>query len=462
MFSTSSNSKYRTLLDAYMNSFSHDVFQYANKQALLSLPNPDQRLIMDLFIDVQKIFEEEPIMLDVRSPCIIVGDIHGQILDLYRILKIFGMPAKQKYVFLGDFVDRGEFSVEVIIIVFILKVIWPDNVKIIRGNHEFEFLCSQCGFMTQMIDFFGDNNLFNYCAKAFGYIPLAARIDYKILCVHGGIGPEFNNLSQIGSLKRPIHDYDNDLLNSLLWSDPSLETDTFIESVRGTGYFFGEKAVNDFLANTKIQMIVRGHECVTEGVEFHFNEKICTVFSASNYCGLIGNSAGVLEMTGPMKYKIRKLPPLPWLLRANVMFRDPNSPFDPSSFTSTKMSKQSKANANTNSNNVYSIGNINILGNHQRKNSYGGGNVSGSLPSNSDNKLKCAASFRYMPTLVQHNSGNKLTKFSQSVKQLPKLELEQVPPLEPPPGLRRPIVAPPPTNIKRGSPRRLSYDRPRF
>lgn len=326
--------KYKSLLDLYMNSFkSSDVNLYATRQAILSLPNINPIIVGELFDDVRKIFEDEPILLELRSPCIVVGDLHGQILDLFRILAIFGMPSsRRKYVFLGDFVDRGEFSVEVIIIVFAMKVIWPDSVSIIRGNHEFQFLCSQCGFMSQMIDFFNDNAQFNKCVTAFNYMPIAARIDRKILCVHGGIGPTLKSISQIGNLRRPIQEFDGELVDCLVWSDPSDEVTEggFTPSTRGTGYFFNETAVDEFISNNpEIQMIVRGHECVNDGVEYRFNNKICTVFSASNYCGLVGNSAAILEITGPMQYKERIFPPLEWLLRSNVVFRNEGDP-DPS------------------------------------------------------------------------------------------------------------------------------------
>lgn len=323
--------KYKALLDLYMSSFkSSDMNLYAKRQSILALPNVNPIIVGELFEDAKKIFENEPVLLELRSPCIVVGDLHGQILDLFRILTVFGMPSsRRKYVFLGDFVDRGEFSVEVIIIVFALKVIWPDSVSIIRGNHEFQFLCSQCGFMTQMIDFFNDNSQFNKCVTAFNYLPLAARIDRKILCVHGGIGPTLKSLSQIDNLRRPIEEFDGEFVDCLVWSDPSDEVieGGFMPSTRGTGYFFNEIAVDNFIANNpEIQMIVRGHECVNDGFEYRFNNKICTIFSASNYCGLVGNSAAILEITGPMQYKERVFPPLEWLLRSNVVFRNEGDP----------------------------------------------------------------------------------------------------------------------------------------
>lgn len=378
-----------------MNCFrTSDLNLYAKHKYLLRLPFPNPNLIRDLFIEVRNIFETEAVILDVHSPVVVVGDLHGHILDLYRILTIFGLPSqRRRYLFLGDFVDRGEFSIEVIIIVFILKVLFPDQIFIIRGNHEFEFLCSQCGFMTQMIDFFGDNTLFNECETTFEYIPLAARIDNKILCVHGGIGPEFTSVSQLYSIRRPIDDYDG-IIDSLVWSDPNadVENGEYKQSTRGSGYLFGEKAVDAFMANNpNIEMIIRGHECVNEGVHFHFNNKICTVFSASNYCGIVGNQAGVLELTGPMQYKSRQFPPIDWLYRADVLFCKESDIGD---------YLKSKDNPNK----------LNLI------------------PETQSQKLKSVNSYKAMPVLDPSFQPGKLTTGigSQSVKQLPILDLTEI------------------------------------
>lgn len=317
--------RFRAALDSFLGAFQFDVEKYANRVVTLTLPVIDNNLLFELFERTQMLFKNEPTLLRVSEPCIVVGDIHGQLLDLVRILVKYGLPPEQKhtYVFLGDIVDRGEYSVETLIIVFLLKAIWPDNVYVIRGNHEFQFLCSQCGFMTQMVDFYQDFQLYQAAAHVFDYMPLAARVGKHILCMHGGIGPEMTDMSKINLIPRPIEDFGFEILDSLVWSDPSETVELFNPSPRGTGYLFGQKACEDFLEKSELKMIVRGHECVQSGCETRFDNKVVTVFSASNYCGLINNLAGVLEIESSDTWHIRQFPPLAWLERKHVLFRFP-------------------------------------------------------------------------------------------------------------------------------------------
>jgi diadenosine tetraphosphatase ApaH/serine/threonine PP2A family protein phosphatase len=155
----------------------------------------------------------------------------------------------------------------------------------------------------------------------FPQIPLAARIDDSILCVHGGIGPKITALNSIAYISRPIAEFGNDIVDSLVWSDPNANVARFEESsARGAGYLFGEEALKKFLADAKLDLLVRAHECVAEGAKEMFDGKVVTVFSASNYCGLMGNQAAVLEVKGPGVRQIKTFPPLQWLLRSSALF----------------------------------------------------------------------------------------------------------------------------------------------
>jgi protein phosphatase len=311
----------RALLDSYSSSLLCDVTKYASRKVPLVLPVPDASLIGKLFERSQSIFQSEPVLLTLQSPCVIVGDIHGQVLDLFRILHTFGMPPVQRYLFLGDLVDRGEFSNECLIVVLLLKCLFPHAVHLIRGNHEFGTLCSQCGFMMQFLDFFANTLLYEQSLNVFRYIPLGARIDGSILCVHGGIGPAVTGVDSILAIRRPIDVFGDDVLDSLVWSDPSDAIEEFQESTtRGTGYMFGAAALTRFLQRSGLRMLVRAHECVEGGIHFGFGDSLVTVFSASNYCGLVGNMAGVLEVKAPGEWTQRTFPPLPWLTRAAVSF----------------------------------------------------------------------------------------------------------------------------------------------
>jgi protein phosphatase len=319
---------FKVALDAFLNQMSLDVTKYTTNEIPLSLPVLDGPVLSALFRETQAIFKSEPVLLEVSSPCIIVGDLHGQVLDLMRILSTFGLPSRQRYVFLGDLVDRGEFSLETLVIVLLLKVLWPEQVYLIRGNHEFNLLCSQGGYMMQMFQVFGDLMLYQASVQMFGFIPFAARIDHLILCVHGGIGPELTDVDVINTIFRPVDNFGQDPVDSLVWSDPADNISEFEASTsRGTGYNFGAAAARQFMMGSHLKLIVRAHECVNDGYKWHFNNEVITVFSASNYCGLVGNLSAVLEVITPSNIKPHQFQPLQWLFRKDVTFSNPSSAF---------------------------------------------------------------------------------------------------------------------------------------
>ena len=198
-----------------------DVMQVANGNMELKLPKFQISYLLNLIFEVKNIFQSEPILLTISSPIVVIGDLHGHFLDLIRILQIYGLPITKQLLFLGDFVDRGEFSIETIVYIYLLKYHFPDNVKIIRGNHEFEYICSTSGFLNEINGFYGEPQLFYAFMESFSYFPIAAVIDNSILAVHGGIGPSLETVDQIKELERPLVEFGDDLLDSLLWSDPS-------------------------------------------------------------------------------------------------------------------------------------------------------------------------------------------------------------------------------------------------
>lgn len=208
---------------------------------------------------------------------------------------------------------------ETVLIVFLLKVIWPDHVFLIRGNREFEAVCQMGGFKSEFMSRYNNSDAFNAIISAFDFMPLAAVVDRSILCVHGGFGPDFKSLEQIRSLSRPIHDFGNDLLDGILWSDPRDEVSTFEQSSRGVGWYFGSEACKNVTSRLKIKILVRAHECVHDGYEMMFDGMLGTVFSASNYCGITGNKSAVLRIQHGIIGAIR-FGPLPYLKREHVSY----------------------------------------------------------------------------------------------------------------------------------------------
>ena len=315
---------FKEIYKVYREIFQRDVSDYENETFRLVLPILPIPILISLCDSATKVFQDEPILLIVNVDVVVVGDLHGHILDLFRILKTQGLPDKMKYVFLGDLVDRGEFSVETITLVYLLKVLWPSNVLIIRGNHEFNFLAYNGGFMGSVMEEYGDMGIYMAFMKSFSYIPLALRIDGVMLCVHGGIGPSIFSIKQIMQLQRPIDDFGNETLDSLLWSDPSEEVNQFVASTRGTGYFFGEDIIMNFFELNNLELMVRGHEMVQNGVDVIHGGRVVTVFSASYYCGISSNRAGVLVLKANGDKDVTTFPPLNYFKRPLAHFKNIN------------------------------------------------------------------------------------------------------------------------------------------
>ena len=315
-------SKFQDMLGQLSRAGHCDVMKVASQQASLTLPQFEPDAIMDLCREVKNVFLEEPSVLEIETPVLIVGDLHGQILDLFRIIQANGLPTTRKYLFLGDFVDRGEFSIEVVTYVFLLKVVYPHNVYVIRGNHEFDAVCATGGFGHDLNWMYRNPVVYYSFLDSFSAIPIAALIGRTYLAVHGGIGPELNDIQQIRNLRRPINDFDDGVLDSLLWSDPCPDVDTYQKSKRGTGYLFGARVLRSFLEMNALKVLIRGHQCVQDGYSELFDKHVITVFSASNYCGSIGNKCAVMLIKRTGDYEFQQFQPVPWFKRNQATFFD--------------------------------------------------------------------------------------------------------------------------------------------
>ena len=303
-----------------------DISKIANGQLSLTLPIITRAEIEVLCTCVLKLFKSEPTLLRIEPPLVVVGDLHGHFLDLLRIIQKNGLPLTKKFLFLGDLVDRGEFSIETVTLVFALKAMYPSNVFIIRGNHEFDFLCKKCGFQQEVISMYNDVDVYDTFVEVFKYMPLCALIKEKIFCVHGGIGPMFEKLSQVEEIKRPVDDFGDSLLDTMLWSDPNEKIDQFELSVRGTGYFYGEKAFTKFLDDNKLSLFIRAHECVMDGACSCFNDRLITVFGASNYCGLVQNCSATVSIDKDLRISVDRMQPLAYVKRCEAIFTKPEKP----------------------------------------------------------------------------------------------------------------------------------------
>lgn len=272
----------------------------------------------------EQIFMHEPTVLQLKAPIKVFGDLHGQFGDLMRLFAEYGFPSTAgdityiDYLFLGDYVDRGQHSLETITLLLALKIEYPENFHLIRGNHEAADINALFGFRLECIERMGESDgiwAWTRFNQLFNYLPLAALIEKKIICMHGGIGRSINTVEQIEKLERPITmDVGSIILMDLLWSDPT-ENDS-IEGLRpnarGPGLVtFGPDRVTDFCKRNKLQLIIRAHECVMDGFERFAQGQLITLFSATNYCGSANNAGAILVVGRGLVIVPKLIHPLP-------------------------------------------------------------------------------------------------------------------------------------------------------
>lgn len=230
----------------------------------------------------------------------VCGDIHGQFYDLQELFKIGGDCPETNYLFLGDFVDRGFYSVETFLLLLALKVRYPDRITLIRGNHESRQITQVYGFYDECLRKFGSVNVWRYCTEIFDYLSLSAVIEDRVFCVHGGLSPSITNLDQIREIDRKQEVPHDGSMCDLLWSDPD-DIEGWHLSNRGAGYLFGADAVQKWNRANGIDLVARAHQLVMEGYKYMFNESLVTVWSAPNYCYRCGNVAAILELDEDLK-----------------------------------------------------------------------------------------------------------------------------------------------------------------
>jgi len=243
----------------------------------------------------REILMEESNVQRVDAPVTICGDIHGQFYDLKELFKVGGECPDTNYLFLGDFVDRGFYSVETFLLLLALKVRYPDRITLIRGNHESRQITQVYGFYDECLRKYGSVNVWRYCTEIFDYLSLSALIEDRILCVHGGLSPSISTLDQIRVIDRKQEVPHDGAMCDLLWSDPE-DIEGWGLSPRGAGYLFGGSIAKNFNRTNNIDLICRAHQLVMEGYKYMFDNQLVTVWSAPNYCYRCGNIAAILEL----------------------------------------------------------------------------------------------------------------------------------------------------------------------
>ncbi|KAM3719306.1 Serine/threonine-protein phosphatase PP1 [Dirofilaria immitis] len=281
--------------------------------------------IREILLQGAKVFLEEPTLLEVPLPCIVYGDIHGQYSDLHRWFNLNGWPSQVRSVFLGDFVDRGSHGIEVVALLTALKIRFPKNIFLCRGNHEEESLNRAYSFYEEVCIRFSENlegkdgrALYPYFRILFNNLPLAVLIGGRILGMHGGIGPRLTSLQAIREIRRPLEEFEVGSLEcDLVWSDPDTSPDRTgfrsnleREPLYGIGQLFASDTVQNLCKKLDIDMLIRGHQAPLHGYALFSGGCMLTLFSAPGYRGSSNsdiNMGASLEISTSMNITIKQI-----------------------------------------------------------------------------------------------------------------------------------------------------------
>ena len=286
------------------------------------------------------LFQAEPNVLMLHEPVIVVGDLHGQFYDLLKILELGGDPSSTQYLFLGDYVDRGSFSCETLLYLYALKLCYPTNIRLLRGNHECRHLTATFNYRAEC-HYKYDAGFYEACMASFDCLPLAALVSQCFFCVHGGLSPDVMYIHDIDCIHRFREVPTSGAMCDLLWSDPYWDVEppatdrgrgdksasgqpqppqhpltynfaatSFFETEptfypnesRSCSYVYNFASVYHFMLANRLLCIVRAHESQDDGIKLYRPHPstcfpaIMSVFSAPNYCDTYDNKGAFLVL----------------------------------------------------------------------------------------------------------------------------------------------------------------------
>jgi len=262
------------------------------------------------YTQAKNILANESNVQEVRAPVTICGDIHGQFYDLLELFRIGGSVPDTNYLFMGDYVDRGYYSLETVTLLITLKVRYPERITILRGNHESRQITQVYGFYDECLRKYGSANVWNYFTDLFDFLPMTALVAGKIFCLHGGLSPSIDYLDGVRALERFQEVPHEGPMCDLVWSDPDERSGWGI-SPRGAGYTFGKDITEQFNHRNNLDLVARAHQLVMEGYQWGHGQAVVTIFSAPNYCYRCGNQASIMEVDEFNRYTFIPFDPAP-------------------------------------------------------------------------------------------------------------------------------------------------------
>jgi len=300
----------RNILAAYGKLLTSEDTEVCQTGISFPIPVFSQETLIELSEEAIRVLQKRPNILKISAPIYVIGDLHGNLCDLIRIINLAKPPPYSRYLFLGDYVDRGKYSIEVVTFLLALQVAFPEHIYMLRGNHEFEQINENYGFKNEVQTQYDSLEVYFAFNKVFEWLSLVAIINDKIFCVHGGLSPQLSTLEQISLIHRPFQSFESNLVSDILWSDPSPDTNGYIRSARGTGVIFGKEPIDNFIKSFNFSAVIRAHQCVSTGISRFLSTQFYTVFSCSNYDENTKNKAGLIFIKPDLSIQGFSLPAL--------------------------------------------------------------------------------------------------------------------------------------------------------
>ncbi|KAK3696317.1 Palmitoyl-protein thioesterase 1 [Vermiconidia calcicola] len=276
-----------------------------------------RKYVFQIILAVKDIIYKEPTMVETHvksgQKITVCGDTHGQYFDLLEIFRLNGFPSEsQHYLFNGDFVDRGSWSTEVVLLLYAYKWLYPNSFFLNRGNHETDDMNRMYGFEGECKAKYNER-VFKLFSESFSALPLATLIGDKYFVLHGGLfSDDETSLDDIRKLNRhgQRQPGQSGLMMEMLWTDPQTEPGRG-PSKRGVGLQFGPDVTKRFCEKNGLEAIIRSHEVRMEGYEVEHDGKCITVFSAPKYCDSTENKGAYINIESDYKLDFHKFDAVP-------------------------------------------------------------------------------------------------------------------------------------------------------
>lgn len=272
------------------NSVLYDLISQPQKISTLKFD-----IISNILKTVKNILEQENLLLEfslkeIDEDVYVIGDIHGNLETLTRLIEIVNLNNPKIVVFLGDIVDRGPKQFECLLIALSLKILYPSKYYLLRGNHETLEINEYYGFFEDFISRFDDRSKFSEILSIYNVLPICALVNREVICLHGGIPEDIGILKKLQGQKcknfREIYNLSGQGIYQIMWNDPKSGLEGFSDSFRGPGIkFFGDDVFENFMKYNDLKYLIRAHECFPEGYRWFFNNRLLSIFSSANYRG---------------------------------------------------------------------------------------------------------------------------------------------------------------------------------